>query len=80
LTSEQRQGGKGFLLGRSWGFCQSIVTEGPRKGAFGWFGTSWLVDPLRDLSVIVLTQRMFESPEPPKVHAELQDAAYTTIS
>jgi CubicO group peptidase (beta-lactamase class C family) len=83
LTFEQRKGGKGFLLGRSWGFCQSIVTEGPRKGAFGWnggFGTSWLADPLRDLSVIVLTQRMFESPEPPKVHAELQDAAYAAIS
>ena len=83
LTPGQKEGGKGFLFGRSWGFCQSVVTEGPRKGAFGWnggLGTSWLVDPGRDLSVVVLTQLMFESPQPPRVHAELQDAAYAAVA
>jgi CubicO group peptidase (beta-lactamase class C family) len=85
MTSDQLAPGQavpGFLHGRSWGFCQSVVTEGPRRGAFGWdggLGTSWLVDPVRDLTVIVLTQRMWEGPQPPAVHTELQDAAYAAL-
>jgi|HubBroStandDraft_1064217.scaffolds.fasta_scaffold31816_1 CubicO group peptidase (beta-lactamase class C family) len=62
LTPVQKAGGglgPGFFDGRSWGFCQAVLDG----GAFGWdggLGTSWLVDPERDLVVIVLTQRMFE--------------------
>jgi len=59
-----------------------VITHGPRRGAFGWdggLGTSWLVDPSRDPAVIVLTQRMFESPEPPRVHTAIQDAAYRAL-
>lgn len=82
LTAEQRtRDGRGFLAGdRSWAFCQSVVVDGPRAGAFGWdggLGTSWLVDPARQLTVIVLTQRLFDSPQAPAVHTDLQDAAYT---
>jgi CubicO group peptidase (beta-lactamase class C family) len=56
------------------------VLEG---GAFGWdggFGSSWLVDPTHDLTVIVLTQRMFESSEPPQVHRDIQAAAYAALA
>jgi CubicO group peptidase (beta-lactamase class C family) len=52
-------------------------------GAFGWnggYGSSWLVDPARDLVVIVQTQRMFESPEPPPVHGAIQAAAYAALA
>ena len=83
LTAEQKaRDGKGFLSGRSWGFSQSVIIEGERTGAFGWdggLGTTWLVDPTRDLTVIVLTQRQFENPQPPRVHRELQDAAYAAL-
>ena len=83
LTPAQRSGGADvFLHGRSWGLCMSVVTEGPRAGAFGWdggLGTSWLVDPARDLVVIVLTQRLWDTPRPPAVHAELQEAAYAAV-
>ncbi len=75
--------GKGFLDGRSWGFSVSVVIEGPHAGAFGWdggLGTSWLVDPPRDLVVIVLTQRMFENAQPPQVHRDLQAAAYAALA
>ena len=64
---------------RSWAFCQAVLDN----GAFGWdggFGTSWLVDPTRDLTVIVLTQRMFETPEPPQVHRDIQQAAYAALT
>jgi CubicO group peptidase (beta-lactamase class C family) len=85
LTPAQKAyGGLGpnFFDEVSWGFCTSVVTAGPRTGAFGWaggFGTTWLADPARDLTVIVLTQRALEGPEPPAVHTELQDAAYAAV-
>jgi CubicO group peptidase (beta-lactamase class C family) len=63
----------------SWGFGQSVLDS----GVYGWdggLGTSWLVDPNHDLVVIVLTQRMFESPEPPQVHRDIQAAAYAALA
>jgi CubicO group peptidase (beta-lactamase class C family) len=86
LTAAQKAaGGLGpdFFTGVSWGFCTSVVTAGPRAGAFGWaggFGTTWLADPGRDLTVIVLTQRMFDGPGPPAVHDALQAAAYAALA
>jgi CubicO group peptidase (beta-lactamase class C family) len=86
LTPAQKaRGGLGpdFFTGISWGFCTSVVTAGPRAGAFGWAGgsgTTWLVDPVRDLTVIVLTQRMFDNPTPPPVHDALQDVAYEAVA
>ena len=81
LTAEQKaRGGLGsdFFAGQSWGFCLAVRDD----GAFGWdggLGTSWLVDPAQDLTVIVLTQRMFESSEPPAVHEDIQAAAYAAL-
>jgi CubicO group peptidase (beta-lactamase class C family) len=80
LTAEQKARGglgPGFFEKLSWGFCQAVYPD----GAFGWnggFGTSWLVKPDEDLSVIVLTQRLFERPEPPQVHVDIQNAALET--
>lgn len=82
LTPAQKAHGgllPGFFDGRSWGFCQAVYDS----GAFGWdggLGTSWLVDPSHDLTVIVLTQRMFESPDPPQVHRDIQAAAYAALA
>ena len=78
LTPAQKAGGglgAGFFRGRSWGFCQAVYDN----GAFGWdggFGSSWRVDPVSDLVVIVLTQRLWESAGLPEVHREIQAAAY----
>lgn len=84
LTAAQRGGSAQALLhDRSWSLCQSVITEGPRTGAFGWdggLGTTWLVDPVRDLIVIVLTQRVWENAGPSAVHGELQDAAYAALA
>jgi CubicO group peptidase (beta-lactamase class C family) len=82
LTPAQKaHGGLGpnFFTGRSWAFCQAVL----ESGAFGWdggFGSSWLVDPNHDLVVIVLTQRMFETAEPPQVHRDIQAAAYAALA
>lgn len=86
LTPAQKAAGglaREFFTTRSWAFCQSVVTSGPQRGAFGWdggFGSSWHVDPHRDLTVIVLTQRMWDSADPPPVHRELQAAAYAALA
>jgi CubicO group peptidase (beta-lactamase class C family) len=81
LTAEQKaRGGLGpdFFTGQSWGFGQAVLDN----GAFGWaggLGTTWLADPGKDLTVIVLTQRMFESPATPAAHADIQAAAYAAV-
>jgi CubicO group peptidase (beta-lactamase class C family) len=81
LTGAQKEHGglgPGFFSGRSWGYCQAVHAG----GAFGWdggFGSSWLVDPANDLVTIVLTQRMFETPDPPQVHRDIQHAAHAAL-
>jgi CubicO group peptidase (beta-lactamase class C family) len=82
LTPAQRAGQEAFLGERSWGLGQSVVVSGGRARAFGWdggLGSSFLVDPGRDLIVIVLTQRLFDTAQAPAVHTELQDAAYAAL-
>ena len=82
LTPEQKARGglvPGFFADRSWGFCQQVLDS----GGYGWdggLGTSWLVDPGRDLVVVVLTQRMFDSPQTPQAHRDVQVAAYAALA
>ena len=78
LSAEQREFGAAFLGGRGWGLGTSVVLEGPWAGAIGWdggLGTSFLVHPDRDLAVIVLTQRLFDTAQAPAAHTDLQAAA-----
>jgi CubicO group peptidase (beta-lactamase class C family) len=82
LTPAQREGQEVFLGERSWTLCQSVVVSGERAGAFGWdggLGSSFLVDPVRDLIVIVLTQRVWDGPQTPSVHTDIQAAAYRAL-
>ncbi len=82
LTDAQRaHGGLGpnFFNGRSWGFCQAVMD----RGAYGWdggLGTSWLVDPASELTIIILTQRMFDDPGLPRAHRLIQAAAYDALA
>jgi CubicO group peptidase (beta-lactamase class C family) len=82
LTPEQKARGglgSGFFDHQSWSYCQAVRDN----GAFGWnggYGSSWLVDPARDLVVIVLTQRLFESSDLPAVHRDIQTAAYAALA
>lgn len=81
LSDEQKSFGgllPNFFDERSWSFGQSVLSD----GSYGWdggLGTSWLVDPTRELVTIVLTQRMFESPEAPSIHREIQEAARAAV-
>lgn len=67
--------GRGFFDDRSWGYCMAVYDS----GAYGWdggFGTTWRVDPIHDLVVVVLTQLMFATSAPHQVHRDIQAAAY----
>ena len=85
LTPAQKEhGGFGpqMFADGGWGYGVYVHTAGERAGAYGWdggLGTSWLVDPVRDLVVIVLTQRLFETHLPPPIHTALQAAAYAAL-
>jgi CubicO group peptidase (beta-lactamase class C family) len=79
--AQKRHGGlgSGFFDHQSWSYCQAVQDN----GAFGWnggYGSSWLVDPARDLIVIVLTQRLFESSDLPAAHRDIQAAAYAALA
>jgi CubicO group peptidase (beta-lactamase class C family) len=74
-AEQKAAGGLGptFFAEQGWGFGGAV-----RKGRYGWnggLGTSWLIDPARDLTVIALTQREFESAEGPAAHRDLQAEA-----
>ena len=87
LTPEQRAGAEIFFGGhRSWGFGMAVDTRRDdlfrTPGRFGWdggLGTSAYADPAEGLVGILFTQRMMESPEPPKVFTDFWTLAYAAM-
>ena len=83
LADRRSRAAVGFLDDDcSWGFGVSVTTGGPRTGSFGWaggLGAIWHVDPVRDLVVITLTQRLFTSPDDVAGHLGFVDAAYAAL-
>jgi CubicO group peptidase (beta-lactamase class C family) len=84
LTPQQIEDGEPILgPGRGWGLGLGVqVSPGPhgvRAGAYGWdggFGTSWFNDPALGLTAVLLTQRVFDGPDPPPVHKTFWRNAY----
>jgi CubicO group peptidase (beta-lactamase class C family) len=84
LTPEQRAGSEIFFgAHRSWGFGMAVEIQRNEifrtPGRFGWdggFGTSAYTDPAEGMIGILFTQRMMESPEPPKVFTDFWTLAY----
>jgi CubicO group peptidase (beta-lactamase class C family) len=74
ITPEQKLGSEIFFGdNRGWGFGMSVFTKrddlSSVPGRFGWeggYGTSWYSDPSEQLTGILLTQRMMDSPQPPR--------------
>ena len=71
---------------RGWGFGLSVFTglDDPNAspGRFGWdggYGTSWYSDPRAQLTGILLTQRVMDSPQPPAVMSDFWTLAYQAI-
>lgn len=86
LTPDQKADARLFFgdsLG--WGFGLSVVTRRNNlaaPGRFGWdggAGTSGYTDPTEELIGILMTQRMMDSPTPPKVFRDFWTAVYSAI-
>jgi CubicO group peptidase (beta-lactamase class C family) len=88
ITAEQRVGAELFFGDyRSWGFVMSVDIQRDHlfhnPGRFGWdggTGTTAYVDPADDMISILFTQRMMESPEPPKVFSDFWTLAYAALT
>jgi CubicO group peptidase (beta-lactamase class C family) len=84
LTVEQKKGSELFFgHGASWGMGGAVVTRRTdvftTPGRFGWdggYGTSAHLDPAEDMVGVLMTQRMMESPTPPKVFRDFWTGAY----
>lgn len=75
-----------FGADRGWGFGMGVTTRREELwgslGRFGWdggYGTSAYSDPAEDMVGILLTQRMMDSPEPPRSYNDFWTAAYQAI-
>ena len=76
----------GFWDNRGWGFGLSIVTRRDDvagvPGRYGWdggYGTSWYSDPKEDMTAILMTQRVWDSPNAPAVYLDFWTSAYQAI-
>jgi CubicO group peptidase (beta-lactamase class C family) len=87
ITSEQKLG-SGIFFGDNRGWSMGMSVFGKRDdlcnapGRFGWdggYGTSWYSDPREQLTGILLTQRMMDSPRPPSVLADFWTSVYQAI-
>jgi len=84
LTPAQRTGSEIFLGAYgSWGFGMAVDIQRNEifqtPGRFGWtggLGTTAYTDPAERLIGILFTQRMMDSPEPPKVFTDFWTLAY----
>jgi CubicO group peptidase (beta-lactamase class C family) len=87
LTPEQRAGSEIFFgTHSSWGLGVAVdigrteIYHNPSR--FGWtggFGTTAYTDPAADMIGILFTQRMMNSPEPPKVFTDFWTLAYAAM-
>lgn len=87
LTARQRESNEMFFGDHSsWGLGMGVVIkktpESRCVGTFGWdggLGTSAYTDPANGLIGILLTQRLMDSPEPPKVFRDFWDGAHGAL-
>src|SRR5437867_11849830 len=89
ITAEQKAASDffpGFWDDRGWGFGMAIVTRrddvARSVGTYGWdggYGTSWYADPREDMTGILMTQRVWDSPVAPAVNRDFWTTAYQAI-
>jgi CubicO group peptidase (beta-lactamase class C family) len=72
---------------RGWGFCMGVITrrESPFEpvGQYGWdggLGSVWRNDPNEDMTIILLTNAMWTSPQLPPVASDFLTGAYAAIT
>ena len=73
----------GYWANHVWGFGMAVLTKGDEfsssPGRYGWdggMGTSWFNDPNDGLTAILMTNRMWSSPNPPDVCRDFWKEGY----
>jgi CubicO group peptidase (beta-lactamase class C family) len=87
LTPEQRAGAEPFFGSHSsWGLGMAVAIRRTEiymtPGRFGWdggLGTSAYTDPAEGMIGVLFTQRMIDSPEPPKAFTDFWTLAYAAM-
>jgi CubicO group peptidase (beta-lactamase class C family) len=87
LTPEERVGAEAFFgTFGSWGLGMAVDIRRDQiyrtPGRFGWdggLGTSAYTDPAEAMIGILLTQRLMDAPEPPKVFSDFWTLAYAAM-
>lgn len=88
LTPPQKASGlvPGYFDTHGWGFGMSVTSGADElsstPGRYGWeggMGTSWFNDPREGLLAILMTNRMWSSPNPPDVCRDFWKHAYASI-
>jgi CubicO group peptidase (beta-lactamase class C family) len=87
LTPGQKQGTELFFgESASWGLGGAVITRRTdlwaTPGRYGWdggYGSSAHLDPAEDMAGILMTTRMMESPQPPRVFTDFWTSAYQAI-
>lgn len=89
LTPEQKAVsglGPGFFDSHGWGFGVSVVTRRETLtehiGHYGWsggMGTIWGVDPTEEMTTVLMTARVWDSPEPPAIVQDFLTSVYQAI-
>ncbi len=88
IQADEKRESKLFLgYTQGWGFGMSVFIgfDDPqaKPGRFGWdggYGTSWYSDPQSQLTGILLTQRIMDSPEPPRAFADFWTALNEAVA
>jgi CubicO group peptidase (beta-lactamase class C family) len=88
LTPAQMADGEMILgPGWGWGYGMGVVVGsnpyGISRGAYGWnggFGTSWFNEPAQALTAVLLTQRVFDSPDPAQVHKDFWRVVHEVLA
>ena len=84
LTQEQHAGSEPILAADyGWGYGVCVATrrgpDGVPTDAYGWtggYGSSWWAGPRTGTTAILLTQTLFNNPEPPAIHRDYWRLAF----
>jgi CubicO group peptidase (beta-lactamase class C family) len=87
LTPAQKEGAELFFGdSASWGLGGAVVTRRTdlwaTPGRYGWdggYGSSAHLDPVEDMAGILMTTRMMEAPQPPRVFTDFWTSVYQAI-
>ena len=87
ISADEKRESQLFLgATRGWGFGMSVFRgmneRDDAQGRFGWdggYGTSWYSDPREQLTGILLTQRLMDSPQPPRAITDFWNSVNRTI-